>query len=79
MPSELLRHILDTHPAVIDAAAWTYLIGFLVAHALRAGWPGEAERPRAVRIILALVDACQLVFNAPVKALARKVQHGNAQ
>lgn len=74
MPSDLLRHVLDTHPAVIDAAAWIYLAGFLLAHSLRAGWPDEADRPRTIRVILALSDACQLVFSAPVKALTRKVK-----
>lgn len=72
MPSEILSQLITDHPVLVDVLCVVYLVGFLVAHSLRAGWPDEPERPRAVRIVLALADACQLVFSAPVKMLARK-------
>jgi len=74
LPFEILSQLLATHPHWIDAASIVYLVGFIVAHGLRAGWPDEQWRPRAVVIALAFADACQLVFTAPVKAIARKVR-----
>lgn len=76
MPSEIIAQLVTSHPVLVDVLAVVYVIGFLIAHSLRAGWPDEPERPRAVRIALALADACQLVFSAPVKMLARKAHAG---
>ena len=72
MPSEILSQLITDHPILVDVMCVVYVVGWLLSHALRAGWPDEPERPRAVRIVLALADACQLVFSAPVKMLARK-------
>lgn len=73
MPSDLLSGLLATHPGVVDAFVAVYAVGWIVGHCLRAGWPAEAERPRSVRIAMALADALQLVFFGPVKNLARKL------
>ena len=72
MPSEMLSGLLATHPGLIDALAAVYLIGSFVGHVMRAGWPDEADRPRHIRILMAVADAMQLVFFAEVKNLARK-------
>ena len=72
MPSEILSQLITDHPILVDVLCVAYVIGWLLSHALRAGWPDEPERPRWLRVVLALTDAAQLVFTAPVKALARK-------
>lgn len=73
MPSEILARLIADHPYAVDWLAAVYCVGWLVGHAVRAGWPDEADRPRGIRIVLAVADACQLTFFAPIKALARKV------
>lgn len=74
MPSELIAQLVKDHPAAIDWLAALYAAGWLTGHAVRAGWPDEPDRPRIVRIVLAVADACQLVFFGPVKGLSRKAR-----
>lgn len=71
MPSDVLGQILATHPGLIDSFVGIYLTGWIVGHCMRAGWPEEAERPRPVRIVMALADAMQLVFFGPIKDIVR--------
>lgn len=72
MPSEILSQLITSHPILVDVFCVIYVIGWLLSHALRAGWPDEQDRTRTVRVVLALADAAQLVFTAPVKMIARK-------
>ena len=71
MPSDILSGLLATHPGLIDAFVGIYLTGWIVGHCMRAGWPEEKDRTRSVRVVMALADACQLVFFGPIKSVAR--------
>ena len=57
-----------TTAAIMSATVILYVL----ATVLRATWPVEAERPKWLVAVLALIDLLQLNFSGPVKLLVKK-------
>lgn len=75
MPSELIAGLAQSHPVLVDIAAFLWFVGSFVSHVVRYRWPDEVQRSNTVKTVAAIADACTLTFLTQAKAAGRAAGH----
>jgi len=71
MPSDFLAGLAQSHPILVNIAAFLWFAGSFVSHVIRYRFPEESQRSNNVKTVAAIADACTLTFLTQAKAAGR--------